>query len=141
MSSTIIFGGRRRFTVSIQSPGRSASAARFSGRASHSASKRPIWLAEAAHPVIARSPTTHRIAKLDQQTAVEIEPQRLGFRFTRRVRHPPPRLTRFNVLTLISESGTKRSTTPFHPGNAGQYAFPIVQDLYRRLRAAGQLCC
>src|SRR6516162_8072830 len=43
-------------------PGRSASAARFSGRLSHCVSKRPIWLAEAAEPVIARSPTTQRIA-------------------------------------------------------------------------------
>src|SRR5690348_7299159 len=31
-------------------------------RLSHFVSKRPIWLAEAADPVIARSPTTHRIA-------------------------------------------------------------------------------
>src|SRR6202023_3323876 len=38
-------------------PGRSARAARFSGRLSHFVSKRPIWLAEAAEPVIARSPT------------------------------------------------------------------------------------
>ena len=30
--------------------------------ASHFVSKRPIWLAEAADPVIARSPTTQRIA-------------------------------------------------------------------------------
>ena len=36
--------------------GQSANAARFSGRASHSVSKRPIWLAEAADPLIARSP-------------------------------------------------------------------------------------
>jgi hypothetical protein len=37
-------------------------AARFSARLSHFVSKRPIWLAEAADPVIARSPTTQRIA-------------------------------------------------------------------------------
>jgi hypothetical protein len=36
-------------------------AARLSGRLSHFVSKRPIWLAEAAEPVIARSPTTRRI--------------------------------------------------------------------------------
>jgi hypothetical protein len=35
---------------------------RFSGRLSHFVSKRPIWLAEAAHPMIARPPTTRRIA-------------------------------------------------------------------------------
>ena len=34
----------------------------FSGRLSHFVSKRPVWLAEAAEPVIARSPTTQRIA-------------------------------------------------------------------------------
>ena len=43
-------------------PGRSASVARLSGQLSHSVSNRPIWLAEAADPVIARSPTTQRIA-------------------------------------------------------------------------------
>jgi hypothetical protein len=31
------------------------------GRLSHFVSKRPIWLAEAAKPIIARSPTTQRI--------------------------------------------------------------------------------
>src|SRR3954454_3958446 len=42
--------------------GKSARATRFSGRHSHFVSKRPIWLVEAAKPVIARSPTTQRIA-------------------------------------------------------------------------------
>jgi hypothetical protein len=37
-------------------------AARFSGRASHSVSKRPIWLAEAPRPIGALPPTTQRIA-------------------------------------------------------------------------------
>src|SRR6266850_7972344 len=46
MSSTTILGERRLCTVSIHWPGRSARAARFSGRVSHSVSKRPIWLAE-----------------------------------------------------------------------------------------------
>jgi hypothetical protein len=58
----LIFGGRRLCTLSIHWPGRSASAARFSGRQSHFVSKRPIWLAEAAEPMVARSPTTQRIA-------------------------------------------------------------------------------
>src|SRR5271168_955032 len=62
MSSTMVFGGFRWCTLSIHWPDRSARAARFSGRVSHSVSKRPIWLAEAADPVIARSPTTQRIA-------------------------------------------------------------------------------
>ena len=62
MSSTIILGGRRLCTLSIQRLGRSARAARFSGRLSHSVSKRPIWLAETAEPWIARPPTTQRIA-------------------------------------------------------------------------------
>jgi hypothetical protein len=62
MSSTIIFGGSRWCALSIHWPGSSASAARFSGRQSHFVSKRPIWLAEAATPVTARSPTTQRIA-------------------------------------------------------------------------------
>jgi hypothetical protein len=38
--------------LSIHRPGRSARAARFSGRLSHFVSKRPIWLAEAADPLI-----------------------------------------------------------------------------------------
>src|SRR5216683_2865185 len=58
----MILGGRRWCTVPIQSPGRSARVARFSGRASHSVSKRPIWLAEAARPIGAPPPTTQRIA-------------------------------------------------------------------------------
>jgi hypothetical protein len=33
----------------------------FSGLLSHLVSKRPIWLAGAAAPVIARSPTTQRM--------------------------------------------------------------------------------
>ena len=61
MSSTVIFSGRR-WSLSIHSPGRSASAARFSGRLSYFVSKRPVWLAEAAESVIARSPSTQRIA-------------------------------------------------------------------------------
>src|SRR5215217_2491592 len=62
MSSTITFDARRRCTLLIHWPGRSASADRFLGRLSHFVSKRPIWLAEAAEPLIARSPTTQRIA-------------------------------------------------------------------------------
>ena len=48
--------------MSIHWPGRSARTARFAGWLSHFVSKRPIWLANAADPVIARSPTTQRIA-------------------------------------------------------------------------------
>jgi len=62
VSSTIIFGCRRWCTLSIHWPARSASTPRFSGRLTHLVSKRPIWLAEATEPVIARSPTTQRIA-------------------------------------------------------------------------------
>jgi hypothetical protein len=93
MSSTIRFGGRRWCTLSIDWPGRSASAARFPGRLRHLASKRPIWLAEAADLVIARSadhpahrrvaaeplgvvhilvagqPSKHRLAQTDQPVA------------------------------------------------------------------------
>jgi hypothetical protein len=58
----MILGGCRCCTLSIHWPGRSVSAARFSGRFSHFVSKRPIWLAEAAEPAIAWSPTTQRIA-------------------------------------------------------------------------------
>src|SRR3954447_22546732 len=58
----MVFGDRRRRTLSIHWPSRSASTDRFSGRLSHFVSKRPIWLAEAADPLIARSPTTQRIA-------------------------------------------------------------------------------
>jgi len=43
-------------------PGRSVSAAGFSGRLTHFVSKLPIWLDEAAEPAIAWSPTTQRIA-------------------------------------------------------------------------------
>jgi hypothetical protein len=67
MSSTIILGARRWCTLSIQRPDRSASAARFSGRLSHFVSKRPIWLADAAKPIIARSPTTQRIGRVAAQ--------------------------------------------------------------------------
>ena len=62
MSSTTARGGRRWCTASIHWPGRSARAARFAGRVSHSVSKRPIWLAEAARPIGAWPPTTQRIA-------------------------------------------------------------------------------
>jgi hypothetical protein len=55
-------GGRRWCTLSIHWPDRSASAARFWDRLNRFVSKRPIWLAEAANPVIALSPTTQRIA-------------------------------------------------------------------------------
>ena len=48
MSSTMILGGRRVCAVSIYRLAGSARAARFSSRVSHSVSKRPIWLAEAA---------------------------------------------------------------------------------------------
>src|SRR3954452_19065175 len=58
----MVFGDRRWRSLSIHWPGRSISARRFSGRLNHFASKRPIWLAEAADPLIARSPTTQRIA-------------------------------------------------------------------------------
>jgi hypothetical protein len=44
----MILGGRRLCSVSIHWPVKSARAARFSGRVSHSVSKRPIWLADAA---------------------------------------------------------------------------------------------
>ena len=54
----MILGGCRWSTLSIHSAGRLARAARFSGQLSHFVSKRPIWLSEAAEPVITRSPTT-----------------------------------------------------------------------------------
>jgi hypothetical protein len=40
------------------------------GPANHCVSKRPIWLAEAAEPPIARSPTTQRIAGSQQRRSV-----------------------------------------------------------------------
>ena len=43
-------GVRGRCTRSIQAPERSVSAARFASLASHSVSKRSIWLVEAASP-------------------------------------------------------------------------------------------
>ena len=48
MSRMMPSGGRRPCTRSIQAPDRSVSAARFASVASHSVSKRPIWLVEAA---------------------------------------------------------------------------------------------
>ena len=48
MSRTIVLGGLRPWTRSIQIPERLVKAARFSSVASHSVSKRPIWLVEAA---------------------------------------------------------------------------------------------
>ena len=58
-------GGRRSCTRSIQAPDRSLSAARFASLASHSVSKRPIWLVEAAgrsHALAADNGAHHRIA-------------------------------------------------------------------------------
>jgi hypothetical protein len=54
--SMTILGRRRCCTLSIHWPDKSARAARFSGQLSHFVSKRPIWLAEAADPVIAVQP-------------------------------------------------------------------------------------
>jgi len=53
--------------MSMHWPGRSARTAMFSSWLSHFVSKRPIWLANAADPVIAQSPATQRIA--DRGTA------------------------------------------------------------------------
>src|ERR1700738_385968 len=64
MSSTMAFGGRGCAPLWIHWPGISERAARFSGRLSHFVSKRPIWLAEGAHPVIARAPPLQRIGPL-----------------------------------------------------------------------------
>jgi hypothetical protein len=50
----MLFDDRRRRGLSIHWPGGSISAARFSGRLSHFVSTRPLWLAEAADPLIAR---------------------------------------------------------------------------------------
>jgi len=155
------FGGRRWCTVLIHWPGKSARAARFSGRASHSvlnphlagrggpthrcsAADNPAhcWVAAqplgVVHVLVAGEPPEYRLpqqpnqemaavlagacfrqslatahgqsehvvqlavgqqsaiggyhgtAELKHQAAVEIEPQRLAFRFTRRVRHRRP---------------------------------------------------
>ena len=54
------FSGRRLCTRSIHRPPRSVSATRFSSFASHSVSKRPIWLVEAASFVAARPPSLER---------------------------------------------------------------------------------
>ena len=62
MSSTIIFGGLRSLTWSIQMPKRSASAARLSLVASNSVSNRPIWLVDAPPRSTALPPTIPRIA-------------------------------------------------------------------------------
>ena len=51
MSRMMLSGGRRSCTRSIQAPDRFVSAARFASLASHSVSKRPIWLVEAAELV------------------------------------------------------------------------------------------
>ena len=48
--------------LSIHWPERSASADRFFSAVSHRVSKRPIWLADAAHPKAAFPPTIQRIA-------------------------------------------------------------------------------
>jgi hypothetical protein len=58
LSSARVFGPRRSRTLPIRWPGGLASAARFPGRRSRRVSTRPLWLAEAAYPVIARSPVT-----------------------------------------------------------------------------------
>lgn len=61
MSSVIDFGGRRSCTASIQRPGRSAGAARFSGRVNTAVSNRPMALADAAPCFTDRPPTNCRI--------------------------------------------------------------------------------
>ena len=58
MSSVMLFGGRRSCTASIQRPGRSARAAKFSGWANIPVSKRPMALAEAAPCLTVRPPTS-----------------------------------------------------------------------------------
>ena len=62
MSRMMPSGGRRSCTRSIQAPDRSVSAARFASVASHSVSKRPIWLVEAAGRSMPSRPTMARIA-------------------------------------------------------------------------------
>jgi hypothetical protein len=75
-----MLGGRRLCTLSIHRPGKSVRALTFSGLISHSVSKRPIWLAEAAahwaqriarvtgllgviHVLIAGQASEHRLAQ------------------------------------------------------------------------------
>ena len=61
MSRMMPFGGRRSCTRSIRVPDRLASAAKFASLGSHSASKRPIWLVEAAGRPMPSGPTMARI--------------------------------------------------------------------------------
>ena len=91
MSSTTILGGRRVCTLSTQWPGRSVRAARFLGRLGHLVSNRPIWLAEAADPVIARSsePSEHRLTQQARQSvATVLAGARVGERIGARLGQP-----------------------------------------------------
>src|SRR5437764_11923672 len=59
----------------------------------------------------------HGTAKLEQQTAIKIEPQRLAFWFTR---PPSPlRQTYDKILNLISELAIRRSEFAISSGECG----------------------
>src|SRR5271170_7052471 len=77
--------------------------------------QRVIQLAIGQQPGIG---SDHAAAKLENQTPVEIEPQRTPVRFTRRVRHRRPAWspTSCCIYRIISADALKM---PPHPGNAG----------------------
>ena len=100
-------------------------------------------------------------AKLQQQTTVEIEPQRFAGRFTHRVRHRQPDW--LLGTDPIPQPPQTRSKSPIHPGNAGlcasepdqasgrRYVFAAVHEsgtgpsrhsaARQNLVAIGGLCC
>jgi hypothetical protein len=84
------------------------------GRLSHLVSNRPIWLAEAAKPVIARMPTTHRIA---------------GGTAARRRSHPRSRpAARTRIAAACRPVGGSRSCRSAH------------QPAYQHRCRSGQAC-
>jgi hypothetical protein len=75
-----------------------------------------IQLATNQQPAIGGDRTA---AKLEQQTAVEIEPQRLATPFTHRVRHPWSRSISHKILNYNQESSRTHPKSPPYPGNGG----------------------
>src|SRR5215831_18990596 len=143
MSSTTIFGGRRWCILSIHWPGRSARAARFSGRLSHFVSKRPIWLAEAAVPAIAWSLTTQRIAgsrhSLSAASGPTLPLQLVVSAFApvdrRRFGHPASRSGRLQDAERYRGSAHVLPT-PRCRGNTLAHAGPTAQEVSQLVVAA-----
>jgi len=71
---------------------------------------------------VANSPgseVTTESAKLEHQPAIEIKPENLGIRFTRRVRHDSLIQDQYNMLIIVSEPRNRCVELLCHLANAG----------------------